>query len=217
MERTLEITVREVVARTPVLDIHTHLYAPSFGMTLWGVDEILTYHYLVAEVIRFAPIGPAEFFAMPKPDQADLIWEHLFVRNTPISEATAGVCTIFEAFGLDPRARDLAEARALFAEFDPADHFSRVFELAGVESVVMTNDPFDDRERQHWEQGREPDSRFQAALRLDPLLNDWPLAERKMLDRGHREVGPFLEEWIERMRPLYAAVSLPPSFAYPED
>ena len=92
---SLEETVRGIVDRTPILDIHTHLYPPSFGMTLWGVDEILTYHYLVAEVMRFAPIAPQSFWSMTKPAQADMIWDYLFVRNTPLSEATTGVCTIF--------------------------------------------------------------------------------------------------------------------------
>jgi hypothetical protein len=32
-------TVREVVQRTPVRDIHTHLYDPAFGdLLLWGID-----------------------------------------------------------------------------------------------------------------------------------------------------------------------------------
>jgi len=225
---SLQERVGEIVGRTPVLDFHTHLYTPSFGMTLWGVDEILTYHYLVAEIMRFAPITPAEFFAMQKPQQADLIWDYLFVRNSPISEATTGVCTIFAAFGLDPRANDLREAREYFAKQSTLEHFSRVLELANVESLVMTNDPFDDRESPHWEGGSVRDPRFHAALRIDPLLNAWQLASSKLREKGYSrteqlddatlvEVRRFLEDWIVRMKPLYLAVSLPPTFAYPQD
>lgn len=211
--------VQQIVDRTPVVDIHTHLYLPSFGMTLWGVDEILTYHYLVAEVMRFAPTNPTALFAMPKQAQADLIWEYLFVRNSPISEAATGVMTIFAALGLDPRAKDLAEARAFFSAQNPADHFTSVLSLAGVESLVMTNDPFDEREAPRWLSSPERDPRFHAALRLDPMLNNWPSAERRLLDWGYG-VGmarKFLDDWIERMRPLYCAVSLPPTFAHPEE
>jgi hypothetical protein len=224
---SLRDRVREIVDKTPVLDFHTHLYPPSFGMTLWGADEILTYHYLVAEVMRFAPITPAQFFAMEKPAQADLIWDTLFVRNSPISEATTGVCTIFSAFGLDPRAKDLREARAFFSAQPTADHFTRVMRLGGIEALVMTNDPFDERESPHWETGSARDPRFHAALRLDPLLNAWPDASQKLRERGYAcdqldhatiwEIRRFLEDWIVRMNPLYAAVSLPPSFAYPQD
>ena len=44
--------VRQVVHDTPVLDIHTHLFAPEFGeLALWGIDELLTYHYLICEAL----------------------------------------------------------------------------------------------------------------------------------------------------------------------
>ena len=62
----LEATVRDAVREQPVWDFHTHLYPPTFGtpfsgsakgadpkgLMLWGIDELLTYHYLVAEVFR---------------------------------------------------------------------------------------------------------------------------------------------------------------------
>ena len=110
----------------------------------------------------------------------------------------------------------------------PEAHFSRVFELAGIESLVMTNDPFDDRERSEWEAGKEQDARFLAALRLDPLLNDWLQAHPKLVAMGYRcgsvldaeclaEIRRFLEDSIKKMKPMYAALSLPPTFAYPED
>jgi hypothetical protein len=212
----MHLKVREIVDETPILDFHTHLYPPSFRMTLWGVDEILTYHYLVAEVMRFAPTTPEQFWQMPKAAQADLIWEHLFVRNSPISEATSGVCTIFASLGLDSRAKDLDEARDYFGRQDSWDHFVRVLGLAGVESLVMTNDPFDDREAPHWIRGAERDSTCHAALRLDPLLNNWPAVAKKIQGWG-TDVTGFLEQWIARMKPVYCAVSLPPSFTYPED
>jgi len=53
----MRAAVRETVERTPLTDIHTHLYAPAFGkLLLWGVDELLTYHYLIAEVVRASRI-----------------------------------------------------------------------------------------------------------------------------------------------------------------
>ncbi|MFH1969228.1 MAG: glucuronate isomerase, partial [Verrucomicrobiota bacterium] len=48
----LQATVSSVFAQTPVTDIHTHLFDPGMGpLLLWGIDELLTYHYLVAEVL----------------------------------------------------------------------------------------------------------------------------------------------------------------------
>ena len=42
--------IEEIVLATPVVDIHTHLYDPTFKeLLLWGIDDLLVYHYLVAE------------------------------------------------------------------------------------------------------------------------------------------------------------------------
>src|ERR1044072_581418 len=140
--------VEEVVGRTPVIDLHTHLYAPEFGeLGLSGIDELLTYHYLIAETFRSAHVTYEQFWRLGKTEQADLGWRTLFVAHTPVSEAARGVITVLDAFGLDTAAADLREARAFFREQDASRHLARVLELAGVSDVVMTNDPFDAREK----------------------------------------------------------------------
>ena len=89
---TLEAVVAEVFASTQVIDMHTHLFAPGFGkLGLWGIDHLLTYHYLEAELFRFSPIKPEQYWALNMEQRADLIWKTLFVENTPISEAARGV------------------------------------------------------------------------------------------------------------------------------
>src|SRR2546421_2045640 len=211
----------EVVNTTRVVDVHTHLFPREFGsLSLSGIDELLTYHYLIAETFRSARLAPESFWRMPKAEQADLIWRTLFVENTPLSEATRGVVTVLEAFGLDPCAQDLAEARSFFAARDASEHTGRVLALAGVSDVVMTNDPFDSHEAQVWEEGVEIDARFHAALRMDRLLNDWQNTAAKLEGLGYgvdasfggattAEVRRFLDAWAARMKPLYMAVSLP--------
>jgi len=224
----LRAAVREAVDAAPVFDLHTHLYPPSFGgLSLWGIDELLTYHYLVAELFRFDDIAPDRFFAMPKAEQADRIWSALFVRNTPLSEATRGVVAVLSALGLDTSAPDLAEARAFFAGQDPDDFVDRVLETAGVSGLAMTNDPLDPAEWPIWESGTGIDARFHPVLRLDPVLNNWTAAAPVLRSRGYHAglkltqptisaVRRFLDDCIARMDPLYLAVSLPDDFAYPE-
>src|SRR5687768_17018294 len=78
--------IEKAVASTPVYDIHTHLYAPSFGeLLLWGIDELLIYHYLVAEGFRYLDLDFDKFWSLPKTEQADLIWDQLFIRHSPVS------------------------------------------------------------------------------------------------------------------------------------
>jgi len=204
----LEAVVGEVLAATQVIDIHTHLFAPGFGsLGLWGIDHLLTYHYLEAELFRFSPIRPERYRALPISQRADLIWKTLFVENTPISEATRGVIAVLHELGLDTSARTLDAYRSFFDAQKLPDHIARVFKLAGIESVVMTNDPLDPEEALLWND-IGPDTRFHPAVRLDALLNQ---------DTGHTpaEARRFLEGWASRMNAVYMAVSLPDSFQFP--
>lgn len=224
----IEKTVREAVETTPVIDVHTHLYPPAFGdLLLWGVDELLAYHYLVAEVFRRIPPDYEGFFAKSKAEQADVIWRVLFVENSPLSEACRGPLTSLKMLGIDVSSRSLDRAREYFAGLSAEEYVDVVFEKANVRKVVMTNDPFDAVEREIWMGQGCRDERFAAALRIDPILMDWPRASLELMDRGYnvkenidaqtvKEVRRFLSDWIGRMHPLYMAVSLPPSFTYPD-
>src|SRR5262245_23042969 len=104
----IDRAVEEILRSTPFIDIHTHLFDPSFGaLSLWGIDELLTYHYLEAELFRFSTIRPQAYWALDKQQRADIVWKTLFVENTPLSESTRGVVAVLQAFGLDPNAASL--------------------------------------------------------------------------------------------------------------
>jgi len=224
----VESAVRKAAAETPVADMHTHLFPPSHGrLLLWGIDELLTYHYLTAELLSAEPrIKPREFFAMPKPRQAETVWEQLFVRRSPVSESAGGVITALNALGLDGRQEDLNSIRTFFASWKVEDHLSNVFRLAGVDYAVMTNDPFNPAEAEHWLAGRAATERLRPALRIDPLVLNWPAAAEAMRAQGYKtsarqssgafaEARRFLADWAKRIHPVYLAVSLPPEFDYP--
>src|ERR1043165_1962142 len=140
--------IEDVVMTAPITDIHTHLYDPKFSeLLLWGLDDLLTYHYLIAEAFRYLDLPYDKFWALSKAEQADLIWNALFIEHSPISEACRGVLTALHLLGLDVKKRDLPALRQWF-EAQPIDkHLDRCMELAGVSKIYMTNSPFDDLER----------------------------------------------------------------------
>ena len=206
----LECVVADVLASTPAIDMHTHLFAPGFGsLGLWGIDPLLTYHYLEAELFRKPSIRPDQYWSLSMGKRADLIWKTLFIENTPISEATRGVVAVLRALGLDPAEQTLEAYRAFFRARKLEEHIDFVFRLAGVESVVMTNDPLDPEEARLWE-AVAADSRFHASLRLDRLLN-------QETEHSPAEARLLIEKWAARMQALYLAVSLPDSFQFPTE
>ena len=213
-----------------IVDIHTHLYPASMAaLYLAGPDELLTYHYLKAECSRMLPDGVSvgAFNTMPAAEQADMIWQQLFVGDSsPISEAQLGVVTVMSRLGLNPRAKDLSEFRAFYSSKTPEEYTDMVFEKAGVACVYMTNDPLDDTEGAMWQRGVNIDPRFKAVLRLDSALMNWPApadklrglgygVEEKLSDKTFAELRRYLADWVEKMDTRYMAISLPPDFAYP--
>ncbi|HUB27139.1 MAG TPA: hypothetical protein VL992_17060 [Tepidisphaeraceae bacterium] len=237
--------VTETLRAQSVVDMHTHLYTPKFGtpvanstgrtdpagLLLWGVDELVTYHYLVAEVYRYYPatkLPYEQFWKMTKRQQADHIWKYCFVENTPLSEACRGVLTTLSLLGLDPNEKSLDAYRGWFSEQDPSKYIDKVMELANVSSITMTNPVFDDNERNRWlaDASVGVDPRFKAVLRIDPLLRAWPNAVKAMSQWGYKvseeissgtidEVRRLLRDWIDKQKAIYLAVSLPPEFRYP--
>jgi hypothetical protein len=100
--------------------------------------------------------------------------------------------------------------------------------MAGVSTVVMTNDPLDPEEMPVWMKGVESDPRFQPVLRLDRILRDWSDPWEQLVSMGYNvdnraspvcisEIRRFLSDWCRRMQPIYMAVSLPDTFQFPAD
>src|SRR6185503_17074009 len=146
--------VERIVASTPVYDIHTHLYDPSFKqLLLWGIDDLLVYHYLVAEAFRYLELPYDKFWALSRAHQADLIWDALFVKHSPISEACQGVLTTLQLLGLDVRKRDLPALRRWFTRQKVDGFVTSCMGMASVEAICMINSTFDDLERPRWASG----------------------------------------------------------------
>jgi len=144
-----------------------------------------------------------------------------------VSEAARGVVTAWKRLGA-PNVRDYDGVLKHFAGMSAAQAIDLVFKTANVSGVVMTNDPLNPGEQKVWNGGKKRDSRFQAALRIDPILLDWYAAWTQVKQMGYDvardlpestypEIVRFLKDWASKMKPLYMAVSLPPTFMMPDD
>ena len=196
--------VQKAVQVSPVYDIHTHLYDPAFGkLLLWGIDDLLVYHYLVAEAFRF--------FEMP--------YESFWVAEGAPGRIDLG-CAVYQALahlrGLPRRAhdtprarigsrpRDLPALRGWFEKYRVEDYLDRCMELGGVRQICMTNSPFDDIERPIWETGFARDSRFTAALRIDPLLLSWTATARQLKTWGYKATSSLSTSSFDAVRRFLA-------------
>ena len=224
--KKLKEQVSIIIKETPVADIHTHIYSEAFGdLLLWGIDELLTYHYLVAELFRYKPdLDYEKYWNMSKREQAGLIWEEMFMKNSPISESARGVVTVLSELGLDVSDKDLNGIREYLEVIPVSKYIDTIFGFSNVKYVIMTNDPFDKKEQAVWDKGGNTDSRFKASLRLDGLINNFPQCNKEISNQGFKAAGDtldsnsinaikdFLRAWIKKINPVYMAVSLPPDF-----
>ncbi|MBT5928036.1 MAG: glucuronate isomerase [Verrucomicrobia bacterium] len=219
--------VHQIVQSTPALDMHTHLYDPAFGdLLLYGIDEQLIYHYLVAEAFRSTDMPYDIFWKLNREGQADHVWKTLFKDRSPMSEACRGVLTSLNKLGLETGANELPAIRQWFREQKIDNFVSTCMETANLRGICMTNSPFDSQEKAVWDQSPPCDERFLTGLRLDPLLLDWSHAGKELQSWGYQvsedlsasscdEIIRFLKDWNEKINPLYLMVSLPPTFDYP--
>ena len=58
-------------------------------------------------------------------------------------------------------------------------------ELAKVNTICMTNSPFDALETPKWDAGFDRDERFTSALRIDPLLLEWDSVGPQLAASGY--------------------------------
>ena len=228
---SLDKAVRDAVAGVTISDIHTHLFPPTHNdLLLWGIDELLTYHYLVAELFTFAPAGLSyeKFWKLSKTQQADLVWQHVILAHGGLSEAVRGVFTTLTRLGLGDELarRNLGAIRKWFAAQNVEGYLQKVFATANLDYAIMTNNPFLAAETSCWGKGLEGHPRLKRTLRIDTLILNYPAAAKFMRDAGYdtpEKIGPgsfaaartYLLDWAGRLKPVYLAASLPNDFVYP--
>ena len=228
MVKDFGAVIDKYLEETPIYDIHTHLFNESFGdLLLWGIDELLVYHYMLAEANRYNPLPPEKLWSMSKKEIADYVWQTVMIDHTPISESAQGVLTTLKEIGC-PVTKNLDEIRDFFSKFTTSEYVDKIFEVSNVKKCIMTNDPFNDDEENVWNTCYKNDPRFETALRLDPLLLHFPEQMNRFKNWGYNvqsvinpktaeEIKRFLKDYIAKFNPVYMACSLPPTFTIPEN
>lgn len=221
--------VKDEVASVELIDLHTHLLPTAHhDLHLKGIDDLLTYHYLVSEYFMTSPsrITPEVLYAMTKQKQAEIIWKALFVDRTPISESCRGLCTLLQALGLGDllREKDLEGIRGWYDKWrgKEREYEEMIFAKAGVKYAIMTNIPFDENEARHWKPDSKPySSRYRSALRVDPLLaGDVKSLSVALALGGYPETlegaRSYLRDWCDTIKPEYMMASTPKKFRVDE-
>ena len=220
----LSNVVKECVDKCKIIDLHSHLFPSSFDdLYLIGIDNLLTYHYLVSELfIVWNDLSPPEFYKLTKEHQADIIWDELFIKRSPLSEACRGIITTCIKLGLIEQInnRNLSEIRKHFKLLNNKNYIEytkEIFDKANIEYTIMTNQIFDLQEITYLEKYEIP-SQFKTSLRIDKLLFDYEYCSKFVLKFNYTPdiegIKNYIRYWYKKIKPEYFRASLPYNFVY---
>lgn len=228
MAESLQTRVSRIVQATPVHDIHTHLYDPAQGeMLLWGIDELLVYHYLVSEASRQMALPSNVSGELPNKNRPPTSGRRSSPNIPPSRKPAAESSPHSIARHRRPEKRPVEPAQLVCCpkarpvhEPSPRDRQSGI----GVHDELSVRS----HRTPHLGPRISARPRFVAALRIDPLLVAWPETSVWLREQGYAvsreltaqtlgEVRRFLADWTARIDSRYCMVSLPPSFAWPAE
>ena len=199
-----------IINSTPIFDLHTHLFPPKHeGYFLLGFKNLLNYHYLIAELLTAANIDASTFYSYNDEKKASLIWNELFEKRTPVSEACAGVLSILKELNIEINNKSFL---SICDEYDRKIQSDKnILDLSNVSSLVMTNNPFDLDEWSLFNTNDWDKKIYLASLRLDDLILDYEEALKKAKEQTSNQentIVTYLEKCYSQSNPVYAAVSL---------
>ena len=199
-----------IINSTPIFDLHTHLFPPKHdGYFLLGFKNLLNYHYLIAELLTATNIEASIFYSYNDEKKASIIWNELFEKRTPVSEACAGVLSILKELNIEINNKNFL---SICDEYDNKIQSDKnILDLSKVSSLVMTNNPFDLDEWSLFNTNDWDKKIYLASLRLDDLILDYEEALKKAKDQTSNQkntIVTYLEKCYSQSNPVYAAVSL---------
>lgn len=199
------------ISSTPIFDLHTHLFPPTHkSYFLLGFKNLLNYHYLIAELLTATNINASTFYSYNDEKKASLIWNELFEKRTPVSEACSGVLSILKELKIELNKKSFL---SICDEYDnKIQSDKKIFDLSNVSSLVMTNNPFDLDEWSLFNNSDWDKKIYLASLRLDDLILNYEETFKKAKDQTSNQekssIIAYLEKCYFQSNPVYAAVSL---------
>ena len=209
VQTILENTLNKI----KIFDIHTHLFPPQHeNYYLSGLVETLNYHYLIAELFVTTNIDIHKFKSLDKLQKAEIVWNELFNKRTPISEACKGVLTILESLSIPIKDKNFLQINELYTGLKLTD--KEIFNNSNIDSIVMTNNPFDEDEWSIFSSEAWDKKRYRSSLRLDTLMLEFnksiSIAQNFSNETSNKfiQIIDYLELCFQKSQPIYAAISL---------
>ena len=191
----------QIINNIEVSDIHTHLFPQAHKKYfLSGLDELLNYHYLTTEFLSSSGFDPKRFFSLKKRKRAELVWNFLFLNNSPVSEACRGILKIMKFLKI--RNYENKNYKSVLKKFNSKKYnTNEILKKLRIKKIVMTNNPFDKDEWKLFKNKNWDKNIYKSSIRLDDLFNS-------NIKYSNNELKKFILKCIKISNPSYFAVSV---------
>lgn len=216
---------------TPAVDVRVFINpSEREKISTPGIDALLTTPEMLAEFFRRRAFLPREVAPDPEnvacmssltiTELADIVWRHLFLDNSPVSEPVRIVLTTLGMFGLDVASGNLRLLREQYAAIPEAERKEKALELANVNLVLYPVEALEVDTRDKQGARRIRNGNFRPVLSLTSLFAEWKEAAKQLRQRGFGarsrldefttlELRRFLHGVIEDLSPAAVSVDWP--------
>lgn len=146
----MEAEVKSVVDNYRVIDLQSEF---SYDLSkFYGIDNLLTTNKMIREFASTHNTD-VDIYKLDKVEQAEIIWDELFVKRTPISDNCIEIISIMKNIGLEKLMFDfdLNGIRKYFGvnginSSNIIEYIDKIFDLSGVNYTITSNKIFDKNE-----------------------------------------------------------------------
>ena len=146
----MENNVKSIVNNYRVIDLQSDF---SYDLScVYGIDNLLTTDKMICEFLSIHNTN-LDIYKLDKVKQADLIWDELFIKRTPLSDNCIEIISIIKSIGLEQFIMnlDLNGIRNYFGvnginSSNINEYTDKIFDLSGVNYTITSTKIFDKNE-----------------------------------------------------------------------
>lgn len=149
-----------------MIDFHTHI-----GIQEGPIEEpavtVLSYHYLLAEMVANKSARPKELMALTQYEKARVVWNYISRTEGPRSQAVEDILRFLQRFNLDSG----LEFENLVRHW-PYITLCEALDMSGLDGVTGTLDPEKQNVEKIHEFRERNDNRYSLSWRIENIIRE---------------------------------------------
>ena len=224
MLQNIKNLISDEIDDTNLIDINSDFYSYGNSYFNFGFDTFITNENLINELfLTYKKFSKNEFIKFNKIRQADIIWENLFIKNTPISEACKEVLIILNLLNINVN-KNLNLIRLKFNSnifnIDSNDinelsynyYIKYLFNKSKIKYTIMNFNIFSDYDIDKWENNLEKNPYIKISFNIDQLFLNLKKSYNFIEENGFfpsiMGIKQYISYWKNIINPKYFFITI---------